>query len=312
MGQTYSNLELLLIDDGSTDNSGALCDAYAAKDPRLRVLHQENQGVSAARNLGLDKAAGEYIAFVDADDRVAPEYLETLYRELTAHNADIVCCDCIMVDIYGKMMRPSGCYVRKSRLVQDCRECFTNCIAGEESYLATIWGKLFAREIVCQCRFSSLRFGEDTMFMHDIVCLSPVIYLTDYAGYTYVRQSNSATISADSSNFYLPLLKDHLAMWSHIYLHLPEIDPQVREKYAARYAARIHELAYAAAQPENKAERAACQTLLADHLDRILPLKEQLSPRLHLYLSLYAMFPWLYNFLVRFREKTRRAKKRIH
>ena len=92
LAQTYKNLEVILVDDGSPDGSGALCEAYGAKDGRVRVLHRENGGAAAARNAGLDAATGDYIAFTDADDHVAPDMLEKLYAALTASGADMSLC----------------------------------------------------------------------------------------------------------------------------------------------------------------------------------------------------------------------------
>ena len=90
LAQTYTNLEILIIDDGSTDNSGTLCDEYAQKDSRIRVIHQENQGLAEVRNIGLREAKGEYIQFVDSDDWIDPETIETCYRLSKEYGADIV------------------------------------------------------------------------------------------------------------------------------------------------------------------------------------------------------------------------------
>ena len=92
MAQTYMNLEILLVDDGSTDGSGVICDEYANRDDRIRVIHQENRGLSAARNVGLDQAGGEYVAFVDSDDAVLPDFIEVLYELAERYQADIAAC----------------------------------------------------------------------------------------------------------------------------------------------------------------------------------------------------------------------------
>ena len=93
LGQTFSDFELILIDDGSPDKSGILCEEFAKKDARIRVIHQKNQGVSAARQKGLDNATGEYVIHADPDDWVEPDWLETLYLEAERTKADMVMCD---------------------------------------------------------------------------------------------------------------------------------------------------------------------------------------------------------------------------
>ena len=90
VGQTYPDLEIILVDDGSPDNCPALCDAWAAKDTRIRVIHRSNGGLSAARNSGLDVCTGDYIAFVDSDDRLGPETLERALRAQQRSGADLV------------------------------------------------------------------------------------------------------------------------------------------------------------------------------------------------------------------------------
>lgn len=102
LAQTEPRLELILVDDGSTDTSGAVCDEYGAHDPRIRVIHQVNSGVSAARNAGIDAACGDYIGFVDGDDWIAPNMYERLLREAERTEADVVMCDTVTVFSHGR------------------------------------------------------------------------------------------------------------------------------------------------------------------------------------------------------------------
>ncbi len=101
LAQTFTDFELILVEDGSPDGCPALCDAAAAKDARIRVLHQKNGGLSAARNAGLDVARGEWIGFVDSDDYIAPEMYETLYKAVQSTGADLALCDYAAVDEAG-------------------------------------------------------------------------------------------------------------------------------------------------------------------------------------------------------------------
>lgn len=101
LAQTFTDFELILVDDGSPDNCPALCDAAAAKDARIRVIHQKNGGLSAARNAGLDAARGAWIGFVDSDDYIAPEMYEALYHAVQSTGADLALCDYAEVDETG-------------------------------------------------------------------------------------------------------------------------------------------------------------------------------------------------------------------
>ena len=102
LAQTYGDLEVILVDDGSPDNCGAICDRYAACDARVCVIHQENGGVSSARNAGLDAATGEYVMFTDADDRIEPDIVSVLAEALEANNADIATCNLRSENISGE------------------------------------------------------------------------------------------------------------------------------------------------------------------------------------------------------------------
>ena len=162
LAQTFTDFELLLIDDGSPDNSGKICDEYAAKDSRIRVFHKGNGGVSSARNLGLDNAQGKYIGFVDSDDVIPPFYYQTLISYL--FDNDVVCCN------YLKFSSDSptfDCDITNSiDYVQLNNRSF---FKYGESYWC-VWNKIFKREIIKDSRFdTTLKNAEDTLFSFSIL-----------------------------------------------------------------------------------------------------------------------------------------------
>ena len=105
VGQTYRNLEIILVDDGSNDNSLSICEKFALQDNRIKVFHQNNGGVASARNKGLSEASGEFIAWVDSDDSIEPEYIEKLYDAVKEYNADIS----IALKQYKKQIKSTEC-----------------------------------------------------------------------------------------------------------------------------------------------------------------------------------------------------------
>ena len=163
LAQTFRDFELILVDDGSTDASGAICEEYAARDSRIRVLHQENQGQAAARNRALDIAQGEYIGFVDSDDYIHPQMFEILMRNAWAHDADISVCCC-------RMVNAGGLY---SELSQDeCKqwqgkEFLTHCLLNHVRLKPWILcDKLFRRSCFASLRMPEGRINEDNAVVY--------------------------------------------------------------------------------------------------------------------------------------------------
>lgn len=202
LGQTHAALELILVDDGSTDGSGERCDEWASRDRRVRVLHRENGGVSAARNSGLDAAKGEYVTFADSDDWLEPEMYE---RMLTAAgDCDVVLCDCVKEhpggpELYTHPIRPG--YYDRAALE---REYFPHLLMMENvEYPATISNclLLFRRELVRDLRYlPGLRRGEDLLFGAELVYRAgSFVYLKGYAPYHYRMTPNSASRRYDPS-----------------------------------------------------------------------------------------------------------------
>ena len=188
LAQTYTDFELLLIDDGSKDGSGAICDEYAATDPRVRTFHKPNGGVSSARNLGLDNASGEYITFVDADDWIESEYLAAL---IGYENADFRM-SLFWVD-YPDGMSSISCGKMPIDSILSVQETVDIC----NSMLWNVWCKLYKRDIIKQL---GLRFivgfdlGEDTFFNYTYLSGADNAILFGKASYHY-RQDNPESLS---------------------------------------------------------------------------------------------------------------------
>lgn len=188
LAQTMSEFELLLIDDGSPDGSGAICDGYAARDSRVRVFHKSNGGVSSARQCGVDNACGEYIIHADPDDWVEPAMLEELYAKAVSENADVVICDyfieCISGSYYSKQ-QPS-----KNDASTVLREFFVNLHGS-------CCNKLVRREAILQynVRFDTrLSYCEDTYY-HSTLLVNPVsIAYLPKAFYHYDQRMNTNSI----------------------------------------------------------------------------------------------------------------------
>lgn len=161
--QTYGDFELILVDDGSPDGCGGICDSYAAADSRVRVIHKPNGGLSDARNAGMDIAAGEYIAFVDSDDWVAPEYLERLLEGLTVSGADI--CDCGILRTDGSntiVPTPSS-----APTIYNTEAALAELIQDDEFH-QHVWNKLYRRAVIADIRFPKGKLNEDEFFTYQV------------------------------------------------------------------------------------------------------------------------------------------------
>lgn len=200
--QTYTNLEILLVDDGSTDGSGEVCDEYAGRDERIRVIHQANRGLSGARNMGLDDARGEYIAFVDSDDLVSTNYVETLYELLMKYEADIAACAYIkgtteqLTDIREKVLSLDNVKEICMPSVKLLKQWH-----GKYKQQETVaWNKLYCREVWNgrkKIRFPESRNHEDVLISHLVVQGAKTIVLTTEILYFYRIRKGSITLQTE-------------------------------------------------------------------------------------------------------------------
>lgn len=217
--QSYRNTEFVFVDDGSTDQSPEILREYARKDERIRVIRQENQGVSAARNTGLKAAQGEFITFADADDYADERYVEALLEGICRENADISCCGFVL----HRPDREIAFYEGKALQIWDQEEALVRLITGDLMEPG-VWGKMFRKKVLSGVSFhASVKYNEDFLFDLEVFHNSEKIVFVGGAHYHYILHENSATTNA-------PVLKragDMMAV-SEAAVNIP-FDGRVRE-----------------------------------------------------------------------------------
>lgn len=186
--QTYHNIEVILIDDGSTDGSGAICDEYAWRDIRFHVIHKNNEGLSSARNIGTERAQGEYVLYVDSDDYIERGYVKDLLETALENNADIV--QCLMEKFWE-----DGRRISRKRISTDI-EIYSSAQALEElcyqrKFMQYAWGKLYRKELLDGAAFPVGVIYEDMAVMYRIFGNAGRILLLPKVMYHYRQHGNS-------------------------------------------------------------------------------------------------------------------------
>ncbi len=191
--QTYRNLEILLIDDGSTDCSGAICENYALRDKRIKVIHKKNGGLSDARNKGLDICSGDYVSFVDADDYVGSDYIEQLYSAICETHAEIAVCD--TYKFYDEAKLLSAIPQKGPKLL------FSNIEALEDALYRrnlTFYanGKLYKNELFREIRFPYDRLFEDLYTTYKVIYRANQVVYLPLPNYFYRQRTGSIVNSS--------------------------------------------------------------------------------------------------------------------
>lgn len=195
--QTYKNLEIILVDDGSTDRCSAICDLYASKDDRIIVIHKDNGGLVSARKAGVEIATGKYIGHVDGDDWVEPDFYEVLHRAAVRSRADIVCAG-FSRDLFSQHVKCAnsvldGLYEGENleRLYEHMLICDNNFTIGVTTY---VWNKLFKAEIAknIQMRIDErISIGEDAAVTYSSLLEAKRVYICDNSSYHYRQREGS-------------------------------------------------------------------------------------------------------------------------
>lgn len=220
--QTYNNLEIILVDDGSTDGSSLLCNVWSKKDKRIKVIHKKNGGRSEARNVGLSEAKGSYILFIDSDDWVANTMIEKLVNSLERANADMAVCQFTNVFPNGK--RKENTISGKGTQILNRREFFS-LLLKDDMITNHLWRMLFKRKIISKVSFPKGKDFEDIYTMPELVSDCRKIICIDDVEYFYRHNKNSAVHSISINKY-----RDHYMAIIHSYCRIIEFEPSLKSE----------------------------------------------------------------------------------
>ncbi len=193
INQTYHNMEIILVNDGSTDRSGEICDEYASKDGRIKVIHKPNGGQASARNLAINEATGDWFAFLDSDDWIEPDMYETLYRIAVENNADIATCK-ISKEYEGKMNIEQN-NDTGSIVVFTPQEAIMDLL-HQTKIRFEVWNKLWKREVVSNTRFIDNQLCEEVHFDREVILRANRIVYIDKTMHHYMVGRPGSTMSS--------------------------------------------------------------------------------------------------------------------
>lgn len=201
LAQTYTDFEFIIVDNGSTDRSGEIADEYAVKDNRITVIHRDKGSIGAGRNTALDAAKGEYIAFVDDDDRFDPDYIVSLYDLAINNNSDISICTC------DNMGKETGSYPTTSPIIMNDEEALIELL-WRKKYTNGFPAKMFKRAMFLNLRFPENVKYEDIHLMYKVIAHAKVIAYQDLPKYHVFRHNKNNSIATTISEKITPEFLD--------------------------------------------------------------------------------------------------------
>lgn len=234
LAQTFRDFELILVDDGATDGSGAICDRYAQQDSRVQVIHQKNAGVSAARNTGVAAAKGKYIGFVDSDDIIERDMYAVMMGLAEKHDADVVQC------LHDRASSLNGEVRSDDVEVMDgssfVRRMFTK-VGGDYTNQVALWSKVYRRELFENITFPAGRVYEDEQETYKLCLNAKKLVETPNVLYHYIKRENSIITGVSAKK----MLDKQLALLDRMHYlpkMLPELEKQCCESFL-RYSEAI-------------------------------------------------------------------------
>lgn len=234
LAQTYKNLEIILVDDGSTDGSGKICDDYAMSEERIQVVHKKNGGLSDARNAGLEVAKGDYIGFVDGDDWIEPGMYCAMYEACEGEHAQIAVCRYKQITKSGVIDASTNNSVSLSKA-----EALEIYVCGDERYLIynSVWSKLFSAKLIFGMRFPVGKNSEDIMFTTKAFCKMERLVYLDTAYYNYVLDREGSIMNEKAGE---RRLKDEIPFWREQIAYIREAGlPELSDKATYHFYRRM-------------------------------------------------------------------------
>lgn len=274
LAQTFQDFELILVDDGSTDGSGDICDRFAQADSRIRVIHQKNAGVSAARNTGLDAAQGEFIGWVDSDDLIEPDMYAHLLALAEKYDAQIVQCEHDRLDSLNGSPRTGAVTVLDGPAF--VRRIFTKQ-GGRYTNQVALWSKIYKKELFDGIRFPVGQTFEDDQQVYKVCLKAQTIVDIPDVLYHYIRRENSIITGVSPKK----LLDRQAALLDRL-LYLPTVMPELEEACARSFFICSTQNLCQLHKSGAKKELAIAQKRLLSQKKRLLPWVSRLN---RLYLS---------------------------
>lgn len=216
--QTYENLEIILVDDGSTDQSGKLCDLYREKDSRIQVIHKENGGLSSARNAALDRMHGKYVSFVDGDDYISVQMLEVLYKGIEKYHARAAVCNMVLFED-GEKHGLQSYFNRVDSFSDDRRTIIRKALTSSQS----VCNKLFQSELFRSLRFPEGRIAEDGYVSYDLLWMAKRVSYHVFGGYYYRQKRKGSIVTEKFRSRDIDILLCNLRTCVRVVRQLPEL-----------------------------------------------------------------------------------------
>lgn len=312
LAQTYAALEIILVDDGSTDSSGKICDHYAEKDDRIKVIHKRNGGLSDARNAGMDAASGKYIGFVDGDDWIDEDMYRAMYAACEEEKAQVAVCRYKQIRSSGH--NPSGRNEKAGMIDAFAGNSVSLSktlaleayVCADERYVIynSVWSKLFSAELVKDMRFPVGKNSEDIMFTTRAFCRMERLVYLDSPYYNYVLDREGSIMNEKAGQ---RRLQDEIPFWREQIAYIAgEGMPEISDKAAYHFYRRM--LFYYIDFMENKntrefAAKIVCELRGDRKIIRRIYKKDYVAVGDKVRMRLVLAFPSAYYHVVKFYDK---------